>query len=82
MLIPVMPPRPDWESQGGISIVLALGSPRRPLGGPEGLPASIAPPQLAGEGTDTRGKRAREVTKRYREAREDGEIESIDLLHA
>jgi hypothetical protein len=40
------------------------------LNGPEGVPASTAPSRLAGGGTDTRGKRVKRVTKRYKEARE------------
>jgi hypothetical protein len=52
ILMPATPPRSDWESRGETTITLALGSPRRPLRGPEGLPTSTAPPRLAGEGTD------------------------------
>jgi hypothetical protein len=80
--MPATPPRLDWESQGGTTITLALGSPRHLLRGPEGLPASTVPPRLAGEGSAARGKRARQVTDRYRESREDGEIESIGLSQA
>ena len=81
LLIPATPPKPNWESQGGTSITLALGSPRRapPPPFPEGLPASTAPPRLAGSDTAILGKRARQVTKRYKESREDGVIESIGL---
>ena len=78
------------ESQGGTTITLALRTPERLRLGPDliprvsppresepawQLPASTAPPSLGQ--ADTRPKRKRQGTIRYKEGREDGYIDSI-----
>ena len=89
--MPATPPR-AYESQGGTTIILAVRTPERLRPGPDLRPttitspetdpswqlaASTAPPRL---GQDKgRLKRKRVITNRYREAREDGEIQSIGL---
>jgi hypothetical protein len=83
-LIPDTPPGatlgPEGENQGGTTIALALGSPRRPSPPPvpsfrgsplpkpfRDLPASIAPARLT-----TRVRRPHVKTTRAKESREDG----------
>ena len=79
ILIPATPPKGlEGESQGGVTITLALGRHPPPPVSLTELPVSRAPPRLAGENFAL-GKRRRSVTKRYEEAREDGEMQSIGL---
>ena len=91
IIVPATPPR-AYESQGGTTIILAVRTPERLRPGPDLRPtiitspetdpswqlaASTAPPRLRQD--EGRLKRKRVITNRYREAREDGEIQSIGL---
>ena len=96
--MPATPPRPAGgpqiagESQGGITITLALRTPERLRPGPDlaprvsppletepewQLPASTAPPSLGQAEAGT--KRKRKDTIRYKEGREDSYIASVGL---